>query len=135
MKNNNTNAKLANIRRAAAFLRKALSECSGADLSLEMTVTKNDNDVRLSFHRVDTNFDATNIMRSLNIGERAKSVFAEAKPWHTLEGQNGNISARVFAMGLPSTCQLVEVVERVPKTQTVDTGEFIEVKKFKTVCA
>ena len=130
----NTNAKLANIRRAAAFLRKALSECSGADLSLEMTVTKNDNDVRLSFHRVDTNFDATNIMRSLNIGERAKNVFAEAKPWHTLEGQNGNISARVFAMGLPSTCQLVEVVERVPKTQTVDTGEFIEVKKFKTVC-
>lgn len=136
MKNKNTNAKLGNIRRAAAFLRKALADC-GADVSLEMTVHSGERNVKLAFHRVQSNFDATNILRSLNIGERAKSVFADSNPWHTLEGANAEVNATVFAQGLPASCKLVEVVERIPKinvvTQTVE-GEFIEVKRLKTVC-
>ena len=136
MKNKNTNAKLGNIRRAAAFLRKALADC-GADISLEMTVYAGERDVKLAFHRVQSNFDATNILRALNIGERSKSVFADSNPWHTLEGKNNEITAVVFAQGLPASCKLVEVVERIPKTnvitQTVE-GEFIEVKRLKTVC-
>jgi hypothetical protein len=136
MKNKNTNARLGNIRRAAAFLRKALADC-GADVSLDMTVCGGERNVKISFHRVENNFDATNILRSLNIGERAKSVFADSNPWHTLEGINSEITATVFAKGLPASCKLVEVVERIPKTnvvtQTVE-GEFIEVKRLKTVC-
>lgn len=133
---NTGNAKLANIRRAAAFLRKAMAEELGVNCNIELSVSGEDF-VSVKVFQCADNFHATNILRALEIGERTKSVFGEAHPWHTLSGNIGNIHATVFAGGLPPSCKLVEVIERVPKVNIVSTpveGEFIEVKRLKTVC-
>jgi hypothetical protein len=52
----------------------------------------------------------------------------------TIEGSAQGVLATVYCDQLPPTCRIETVTERIPKRETVDTGEFIEVQKRKVVC-
>lgn len=71
------------------------------------------------------------VMRKLGIRKWKKEIY---ETWSTLGAELDGVNIIIFTDSLPPTCRLVEVVEKVPKTQTVDTGEFIEVKRMKVEC-
>src|SRR5271157_888002 len=83
-----------------------------------------------------TNDSATEIFRRLGIQKRRKNTFPSGdNGWHTLEGETEDgIILTTYCSGLPPTCHLEKYVEKIPKQQTVDTGEFIEVERVKVVC-
>ena len=79
--------------------------------------------------------EATTLFRELGIGKREKHTFAESEPWSTLTGTSEDgVKLCTFIKGLPPTCHLEKWTERIPKQETVDTGEFIEVERVKVVC-
>src|SRR5439155_25844669 len=83
-------------------------------------------DISVSIHGLETYAAATQLMRGLGIGVREKNVF----PTFTLlTGEVDGVRIKCFPNELPPTCHREKYIERVPKTQTVDTGEFIEIEK------
>jgi hypothetical protein len=81
--------------------------------------------------------EATEFFRSLGIGDRAKSVYNDHEPRTVLKGKlSEEITLTAYCSGLPPSCRIENFVERVPKTQTVESasGEFIEVSRTRVVC-
>lgn len=76
---------------------------------------------------------ATEFLRGFGCGIRHKTVYDEGRC--TLSGIVDGVEYTVFVDALPPTCRIEKVVERIPKQQTVDTGEFIEVERTKVVCS
>jgi hypothetical protein len=82
---------------------------------------------------------ATALMQELGIGDRDKEVFdADEKigsvAFTKLTGVVDGLKVSVYPTELPPSCRRETYVEKVPKTQTVDTGDFIEITKTKIVC-
>ena len=101
---------------------------------IALTVT-GDNSDEIIIHGVESNEEGTELLRRLGIGDRRKQVVdEETVPWHSLEGDIGKHSIQCFCTGLPKSCRKVTYKEKVPKTQTVDTGDFVEVTRQKVVC-
>ena len=76
---------------------------------------------------------ATAIMREIGIGKRSKMIIQD---WHVLQGNTeAGLHVTCYCSGLPPTCHLEIYTEKIPKTQTVDTGEFVEVTRTKVVCS
>lgn len=79
---------------------------------------------------------ALEVTRRLGVKDRSKSLFDPESPWHILQGKTPEgIIVKCFCAGLPPHCRIEKVKERVPKTQTVELGEFIEIERTKIVCA
>ena len=127
------NKQLANIKRAAAFLKLAFAACpSGSRPSLAIGY---DGQIAVSVFEVGNNDAATQLMRDLGIGEREKTIHeAGTRPWHTLCGKNDGVTVTAFVDGVPHTCKIEHYVEQVPKTQVVTTGEFVEIPRTRVVC-
>lgn len=75
---------------------------------------------------------ATVFLRSLGIKTRSKQVFEN---FTCVSGMVDGVKFEVHPSDLPPTCHKEEYVERIPKTQTVETGEFIEITKTRIVCS
>lgn len=89
--------------------------------------------VELAIHDVPSYDEATRILRDFGIGEREKQPLGTEQTY--VCGQlNEHVKIGVYCMGLPPTCHLERYKERVPKTQVVDSGEFIEVERTRVVC-
>lgn len=117
------------IKKMAGELNAAFPEVHTIELHVS------NGDVVLKFHRFSDNSTATRVMGGLGCGTRDKQVFDPDSPWHVLRGKTKNgIRVIAFVSGLPKTCRLEKVTERIPKTSVVDTGEFIEVERTKIVC-
>lgn len=86
----------------------------------------------VSFHGVESYAEACTILRRFGIRTWKKHPH-EGDSYIT--GKAEGIEVSVFFSGLPPTCHVEEYIEQVPKTETVDTGEFIEVKRTRIVCA
>lgn len=85
---------------------------------------------------LSTYANATDFMRKLGAGVRNKKPYENytvlSGAAHGITG--GTLDVRTFPDELPPTCHKVTVKERIPKTQIVDTGEFIEVEREIVVC-
>jgi len=79
--------------------------------------------------------EALRIMRELGFAISNKSILDQSsEPSYILTNQADGFRVTCFLKGLPPTCKLVETIERIPKTQTIETGDFIEVKRMKVQC-
>jgi hypothetical protein len=87
--------------------------------------------VEISYHGCKTYKDATEWFRSIGIRTRTKQV---RETYTVVSGKLDGIIFSTYPDELPPTCKKVEYVEKIPKTETVDTGEVIEVKRTKIVC-
>ena len=94
-----------------------------------------DGPAHLRLHGIESYAAATALMQRLGIGEREKSAHDAERPWGTLAGHLPNgIEVTCFHDGLAPSCSVVTEMVDIPKTQTVDTGEFIQVPKRRIVC-
>lgn len=76
--------------------------------------------------------EATDWVRAWGCGSRQKQIQGDA-----LTRVSGEVDGVMFAAigcGLPPSCRQEEYVEHVRKVETVDTGEFIAVKRTRVVC-
>lgn len=102
----------------------------------EMSVNINSYGVTVCLHEVKDYALATEILRSVGIADRDKQIFeSDGRHLVNLHGRTPEgIEIKVFCEQLPPTCRLEKTLERIPKQQTVDTGDFIEVERLKVVC-
>lgn len=89
--------------------------------------------LEVDFHGVKTYADACKIMRRFGVQKWNK--FPHDGSSYITGNVAEGLEISVFFDGLPPTCHKEQYVEKVPKTQTVDTGEFIEVTKTRIVCS
>lgn len=85
----------------------------------------------VSYFGKKTYAEATEWLRELGAGKREKKV---SQSYSAIDGKVGEITFTAFMSELPPTCRKVTVTERVPKTQTVETGEFIEIQREVIKC-
>jgi hypothetical protein len=94
--------------------------------------------VNVANHNPKTMAEATEWLRQWGVGTREKTPYAPAAgmaAYTRISGASGGIDFTAYPDELPSTCHLVEVVERVPKScVTVFEGEFVEVTRVKVMC-
>ncbi len=92
-------------------------------------------DLCIDIHGVKSYKAATGIFRALGIQKRNKTPCADGELRTVLEGNlSETIHVTVYCAGLPPSCRVVKFKERIPKAQTVETSEFIEVERIKVVC-
>jgi len=92
--------------------------------------------VSLGLHRIPDNATGMRITRDLGVEDRSKSVFdaSTSRPWHTLTGESEGVKVTAYCQQLPPSCKLVTEFKHVPKTETRETGEFIEIPVTRAVC-
>ena len=113
------------VRRAAKILREAFA---GGHFSLMIYA---EDSIQFAYHGCKTYASATEWFRSLGAGVRRKQVYDN---YTELTGTVGDITFIAYPDELPPTCRKVKKIERVPKTQTVETGEFIEITREVIEC-
>jgi len=98
---------------------------------VSITLDRQDN-IDISYHGCPTYSSAVAWLREWGVGDRDKHVY---DTYTALTGKNEHgVRFATFPDELPPTCRKVEYVERIPKTETVTTDEFVEVKRTKIVC-
>lgn len=86
----------------------------------------------VNWHGIKEYGTGSELMRELGVDRRHKQVYPEGRC--VLSGAVDGINYTAFVGELPPTCRIETVTEKVPKQQTVDTGEFIEIPRTKVVC-
>ncbi len=81
----------------------------------------------------DTYEKATDTLREFGAGIRHKHP-DDTGTFTRIEAHSDGVNLIAFAYTLPPTCRVEIVKRKIPKTQTVDTGEFIEIEERKLVC-
>lgn len=114
------------VKQAVEILRAAFPNADGLNLQwFDWDGTS------LSVHGIKTYEEATVFFRDLNIQRREKTPYQN---YTQIEGRTDDILFRCYPDELPPTCRKVKRIERVPKTQTVETGEFIEIEREVVEC-
>lgn len=94
--------------------------------------------IHLSFHQVGDYQNGIEMMRLLGIKTWNKTTCRPEDPFTCLSAQITEAEQRIYVnmycQGLPPTCKIETKMEKVPKSQIVDTGEFIEIPIRKIVC-
>lgn len=119
----------------AIALAQTLKTQLGSELGVTIELNSYDSDPKIILTTNEGYEKATELCRLLGVGKREKRVFPGDPPWHTLEGKSEDgYTVRIFAQHLPPTCHIEKYTEKIPKKETVDTGDFIEVEREKIVC-
>ena len=121
--------KIAIVKRMAAELRAMFpGRC------VELGANE-DGRVTINMHNIPTYRLGTQILQALSVGKRMKQTHdTDGRAWSVLIGEEDGVRFQVFCNTLPPTCKLERYVERVPKTQTVESGEYVEVERTRIVC-
>jgi hypothetical protein len=92
--------------------------------------------ISLRIHGLPDYVTGVSLMRSFSIKSWNKRSFGDAdSPSCVLEADLGeNVGVILYCKGLTPTCKLVKRIERIPKSQTVETGELIEVERTVIEC-
>lgn len=92
--------------------------------------------LQITFYDSPSYAQATDSLRDCGIGTRKKTIIREWSPdaFVSLNGNVGVHNIHIFSGELPPSCRKVTYVEKIPKEQTVDTGEFVGVERTKVVC-
>jgi len=80
--------------------------------------------------------EGSEMLRQHGLHVRQKEVY-DSDPtfkWTKISAEVDGVIFKALANGLPPTCRIVKEKVRIPKTQIVDTGEFIEIEKERVVC-
>jgi hypothetical protein len=90
----------------------------------------------VNFHGFKDYASGTEFLRSLGFADREKQIVGgdTESPWIAIKGRIGNTTFETCCAGLPPSCRKVTTMKKVPKQQTIDTGEFIEVPETRVVC-
>lgn len=96
----------------------------------------NDGTQKVGLHRVGTYQEGTALLQRIGIGERHKAVLDgnTDRPWSILSGSAEGVDFTAYCSTIPPSCRIEITTKRIPKTQTVDTGEFIEVQERVVKC-
>lgn len=124
----NSAERIAMIKQAAASLLEAVDGMESVYLEAYRSGS-----VSVVVYNPPSYEESVALMRRLGIGVRNKEPYVDGGHT-TIRGEAGGIEVRLLPNGLPPTCRKVTYMEKIPKTKTVDTGEFIEVERTKVVC-
>ena len=107
--------------------------------SVELNVRRyaHPQDICLAIHGIKSYAQAQEIFRVLGIQKRNKSVYSDDEPRSVLQGKLSElINVTVYCAGLPPSCRLETITERIPKTHIIEnpTGEFVEIERTRVVC-
>jgi len=109
--------------------------------SISIHLRASNESLSVTFYGCKDYAEGTAALRAIGIGEREKQILEPEKddpfsfaPWTSVKGKIGDDEFSAYCDGLPPSCKKVTFTEKIPKTQTVDTGEFIEVERTKVVC-
>jgi len=78
--------------------------------------------------------EGSEMLRKHGLNMRQKEVYELGFKWTKISAEVDGVIFKALANGLPPTCRIVKEKVRIPKTQIVDTGEFIEIEKERVVC-
>ncbi len=79
--------------------------------------------------------EGTAFFRQWGIGRRDKRIYNDHDARTVLYGSlSKDIQVTLYCAGLPPSCRLVKKTVRVPKSETRDTGEFVEIERTEVVC-
>lgn len=120
------NPQIAAVKRAAAILRAAFG-----DRTVMLQAMPKYETISISVHEIATYAEGTEAMRQLGCGVRRK---VPRENYTELHGESGGVTVYVYVNELPPTCRKVTKIERIPKTETRETGEFIEIEREVVVC-
>lgn len=122
-------SKTEKLKKIATQLHKLFP---GGMVTLQVNVHEgNVTGLELSYFGTRTYVEATEWMRDLGIGKREKAVY---NTYTALTGEVDGIKVRTYPDDMPPTCRLETYTEKIPVTQTVNTGEFVEVQRTRVVC-
>jgi hypothetical protein len=124
-----------NVQRIKEIIEELRAELGSAPYEAPISMTldvRNYTKNQLSLHGFKTYSEAEAALRAIGVGKRSKGILGEHST--VLSGFIGDIEFTAFCDDLPPSCKVVSYAEKIPKQQTVDTGEFIEVSRTKIVC-
>lgn len=98
------------------------------------SISADDETITVHIHNIESYDTAVEIMRSIGIQKWNKSAYSVENPWGFISGEIDNICFKIFFNGLPNTCRIIEKDIQIPKTNVVETGEFITIKQKQIVC-
>jgi hypothetical protein len=114
-------------------LKQILEEIKDEYPDIIVQITTWRSTLEASFHSIKTYAEGTALLRSFGVGKREKSIISNQTV--CLSGDAGGLHFQCFIDELPPTCHIEKYKERIPKTQTVESGEFIEVERTRVVCS
>lgn len=116
-------------------LAKELECLFGGYEHLTLQVARGDISVSIQGDNVSY-AQAMNYLSGLGAGKRNKKIFDDETmgSWTLLTGEVEGVKFSMYPSELPPTCHKETYVEKIPKRQTVDTGEFVEITKTRIVC-
>jgi hypothetical protein len=118
------------LKRMAAELRTLFPESGIVELSASES-----GQIYVTLHQCGNYQEASAILSRHGFGERNKQIVGDNKDaWCNVFADDGKFSIRAFANGLPPSCKIVREKVQIPKRETVDTGEFIEIEQERVVC-
>lgn len=88
--------------------------------------------IQVNIFRIRDYKTATEILRNLGIDKRSKRAYTS---YTCLSGNTDGIHFNVYCDELPPTCHLEKVTKRIPKTDVVETKDFIEIEEMQVVCS
>ena len=118
------------LKRIAAELRALFPE-------VQTVIALNawsDGRVTIDLHGCGAHDRATALFQKHGLNKRRKTIQAARNPWFTFHAEVDGVDFTGYCEGLPPSCRLVTEMVCIPKQQTVDSGEFIEVPKLRVVC-
>lgn len=114
------------VKKAAAILREAFPHGH-----ISLTVARND-ELSVAWFGCTTYAAATEWFRSLGCGKREKRPYDTYTSIRAVSPEG--IEFTTYPDELPPTCRKVTITERVPKTQTVVTDEYVDVTRTVVEC-
>lgn len=118
-------------------LQKAIQETfPNHDGSVGVNLFLGCDGLSITFYGCKSYEAGSELLRSMGVGTRNKEILeaTSKRPWVNVTGKIGEHDLAVYCDGLPPSCKLETYIERIPKEQTVTTGEFVEVERTKVVC-
>lgn len=118
------------LKRIGSELRSLFPSVMSVDVA-----TWEDGRVVVTLHGCGDYAKATEILRAAGFATRQKQIVEDPDtPWCNLFANDGQLEVRAFAKGLPPSCKIVIETVKVPKYQTIDTGDFIEIEQRRVLC-
>lgn len=125
-------SKVETIKQAVELLLSACPETQ--DLKLTVLRYKSDgtSTIEVKTYSPNTYQEATDWVRSFGCQVRRKEI--QCGEQTKVSGVVDGVTFAAVGSGLPPTCRKEDYVEKVPKVETKETGDFIEVKRTRVVC-
>lgn len=118
------------MQKLDALLREVFPRAGHINVSL-----RNSGRHEISVHGCSDYAAAVRFASAVGAKISGNQFHSPESPWSVLLCMLGDdLELCFFCQGLPPTCEIVTKTERIPKQETVDTGEFIEITRQEIRC-